>query len=116
MSKTNVQALETQTEELQQSTRVSLEEVVDIGPTLAVTVIGGIIITIVTGMRIIAVGGERSETKRKLEEVIQSQKSALDDYFFRLWLIRLSAYHKIKFYFSSKLRNIYHVILVGFSI
>jgi len=92
-----------------------MEEVADIGPTIAATVIGGIIATGVTGIRITAVGcGERSEAKSKLEEVIQSQKSDFNDYYFGLRLIRLSAYHKLKFHFYSKLRNIYHVILVRF--
>ena len=88
MSRTNVQALKTLTEALLQSTRVSLEEVADIGHTLAATVIGGIIVTGVIGMRITAVGsGERSEEKRKLEEVIQYQKSIFNDYHFGLGLI-----------------------------
>ena len=43
-----------------------MEEVADIGPTIAATVIGGIIATGVTGIIITAVGcGERSEAKSK---------------------------------------------------
>merc|ERR1712198_233041 len=115
VSRTNVQVLLTLTEALQQSTRVSMEEVADIGPTIAATVIGGIIATGVTSIIITAVGcGERSEAKSKLEKVIQSQKIAFYDYYFGLSLRRLQAYHKLKIHSYSKSRNIYHVILVGF--
>merc|ERR1712198_253882 len=67
VSRINVQVLATLTEALQQSTRGSMEEVADIGPTIAATVIGGITATGVTGIRITAVGcGERSESKKKV--------------------------------------------------
>merc|ERR1712198_46826 len=90
VSRTNVQVLLTLTEALQQSTRVSMGEVADIGPTIAATVIGGITATGVTGVIITAVGcGERSEAKSNLEEVIQSQKIAFNDNYFGLSLIRL---------------------------
>ena len=91
-----MQALKTLTEALLQSTRVSLEEVADIGPTIAVTVIGGIIVTGVIGMGIGATtSGERSEIKGEAEAVFQSQKSAFNDHHFWIHLMRLSPCYKL---------------------
>jgi len=106
MSKTNVQVYKTLREELQLSTRVSLEEVADIGPTIAATVIGGTIVTGVIGVGIGAItSGERSEIKGKAEEVFQSQKIAFNDFHFWIELIRLSAYHILTFHFDIKLKD-----------